>query len=101
MAFSVRARSVAASAVSGWRTSGTQHATSTRGSAGGLMKSSMPDVLTGVDVWFTMGGTLMFIYVREHGHDRFRSGNPRARPGPVRRGGAVGGVRVSGKLLRA
>src|SRR6476620_7398610 len=83
MAFSVRARSVAASAVSGWRTSGTQHATSTRGSTAGLMKPSMPDVLTGVDVWFTMSGTLMFVYtrstamttsdqeIREHVRDRY------------------------------
>ncbi len=24
----------------------------------------MPDVLTDVDVWFTMNGTLMFVYVK-------------------------------------
>ena len=48
----------------------------------------------------TMDRTLTFVYVKGDGDDQFAPGHPGPRPGPVRRGGADGGVRIGGKLLR-
>ena len=71
IAFNVRARSVAAAALSGSRTNGTQQEVSASGRVAERgMNPSMPDVLTDVDVRMTMNETLMFVYERG-GDDQF------------------------------